>query len=943
MADYYYTAFISYRHLSPDQEIARKLHTMIETFPIPASLKQSSGRSKMGRVFRDQEELPLSKDLGSDIRNALDHSDWLIVICSPRYLESKWCMAELEYFISLGRRDHILTVLADGEPYESFPEQLRYEIVDGEKVEIEPLAADVRGADTAASLAKLKQEKLRVLAPMLGVNYDDLRQRARQRRNRMLALAMSAVILLLAGFLGYSLKKNGEITAERNSAQIAESKWLSQSAQEALDNGDKLLALLLALEAMPEDPADPDRPVVPEAVSALYSALVGGVADEYASLYEIDLEREGLIDANRAEIHIYRDNSSVMNVYDILTGERLEDKEKSQYYGRYTVENCLTDFEAEGLDVDGIAQLILMEGVEGHWDYKKYYLLLHDQTFSMNSLKDLPNVLYFYFSGAEDHILHTYETTKPHNRDYFNYHGGESMVDKVRNFGSSYDGRVIYAQEGRYIYFWDAASEEVLTVLSYLDFDSTYFCDSQISHDEPFVVFHTIGGSGYVYHYMTGEVTKLDSGLDTVDSVQLNADSKRVICLSKAGNCANIYLTATGDKVSAFTADFSVETAVYPQIDAWGYATDDSYIALMGDKKLKIYSQGTAGSNAVIAQVNDIVAHHGDYPVTFSADGNTLWTVDSRSGYSVAVVDSNTGELLWEYPTTIFMLQYLAQLDDRHMIDYGQDYYGNASTEENYDHALAVVFDTQTLEPVKEFRPVQVFQGDGETKTLEKFTLTEMQYDASGNRILFNGWASSLKDHAVFVYDYGSGEELWQINQRDYGKVLSAECGELTVRGMRGRFTDDFSEFLLYIQFEDDSNYYYPVFIERRDAETFELKERLRYRDHEAYEESEFYPLLAEPEKTPRFGDSAVSLEDGRLLDEEGNVLIDFGKDMTLLDSAPDGSQLAVTYYETGEHNEIGKILIVHSVDEQTLLDTAREILNGRELTDAQKQKYFLE
>ena len=62
-----YCAFISYRHQSPDQEIAKALHTAIETYGIPASIKKQTGKKRMGKVFRDQEELPLSANLGADI------------------------------------------------------------------------------------------------------------------------------------------------------------------------------------------------------------------------------------------------------------------------------------------------------------------------------------------------------------------------------------------------------------------------------------------------------------------------------------------------------------------------------------------------------------------------------------------------------------------------------------------------------------------------------------------------------------------------------------------------------------------------------------------------------------------------------------------------------------------------------------------------------------
>ena len=159
-----YCAFISYRHQSPDQEIAKALHTAIETYGIPASIKKQTGRKKMGKVFRDQEELPLSADLGADIEAALDKSEWFIAICSPRYLESRWCLREMEYFIARKGRERVLTVLVEGEPKDSFPEMVRYaENADGTVGEIEPLAADVRGATLGESVKRLKNEKLRLL------------------------------------------------------------------------------------------------------------------------------------------------------------------------------------------------------------------------------------------------------------------------------------------------------------------------------------------------------------------------------------------------------------------------------------------------------------------------------------------------------------------------------------------------------------------------------------------------------------------------------------------------------------------------------------------------------------------------------------------------------------------------------------------------------------
>ena len=328
-----YTAFISYRHLTPDEEVAKKLHTMIETFGVPAPLKRSLGIRNMGRVFRDQEELPLSSSLGDDIHQALEDSDWLICICSPRYLASRWCMEELRYFLSLGRADRVLTVLVEGEPDEAFPEALRYQTVDGVQVEKEPLAADVRAASLETILKKLKNEKLRILAPMLGVSYDDLRQRARRRKNRIIASVTAAAFLLLSGFLGYAIvknneiaKKNEEITAERNEALIAESKWLTKSANEALDAGDRMLALQLCLEALPSDFETPERPVTEETLETLRSAILSGTGDSlYHSVTTISIPGlEQVRGLENTVVCFSRDIDAYIAAYDMATGKEKE-------------------------------------------------------------------------------------------------------------------------------------------------------------------------------------------------------------------------------------------------------------------------------------------------------------------------------------------------------------------------------------------------------------------------------------------------------------------------------------------------------------------------------------------------------------------------------------------------------------------------------------------
>ena len=182
MEDLHYTAFISYRHRSPDDRIAKWLHTAIETYHIPAAIRKQTGLRKMGKCFRDAEELPLAPSLDAEIVRALDASDWLIAVCSPSYLESLWCRREVEYFVEHKGRDRVLIVLAGGTPPDCFPEILRVRYNErGELEDYQPLAAEARGETMKERFRKLKTEKFRLLAPMLGVGFDDLRRRARRR------------------------------------------------------------------------------------------------------------------------------------------------------------------------------------------------------------------------------------------------------------------------------------------------------------------------------------------------------------------------------------------------------------------------------------------------------------------------------------------------------------------------------------------------------------------------------------------------------------------------------------------------------------------------------------------------------------------------------------------------------------------------------------------
>ena len=249
-----YDVFISYRHEDLPKAVAAKLERMLE------GLKHPAIREKLGQdhitVFRDEDELPIDSDLTRSLQLALESSRYLAVILTPDYRESKYCLQEIQYFKELhgGSLSRVLVYLADGKPEDVIPEDLRWEIRDGVRVDVEPLWCDLRANSIRKSLRKLSsRDYLRIAAPVMGVAFDDLYQRRLRQQRMGASIAIAALTAVLCVITGFAIRT---YRAERRYLQNLTNTYAVQGTQ-SIASGDPQSALLYFSNALKLDRTDP--------------------------------------------------------------------------------------------------------------------------------------------------------------------------------------------------------------------------------------------------------------------------------------------------------------------------------------------------------------------------------------------------------------------------------------------------------------------------------------------------------------------------------------------------------------------------------------------------------------------------------------------------------------------------------------------------------------
>lgn len=260
-----YFAFISYSH--KDSELAKWLQHEFEYYKLPATLfeerkdlRKEDLPESFRPVFRDEDELA-GGELKPQISEALASSEYLIVVCSPNSAQSNYVDSEIKEFISLSpeNKRRIFPFIIDGEPHqdkghkanECFPPTILK--LSKDKTEpIELIAGDVKATGRDHAFVKILAGTLKEK----DIRFADLWDR----------------------YAVYKAEEERKQREQRDKLLIAQSRFLAEKANDLVEEGDSYTARLLALEALPKDLENPDRPYVTEAEIALRRALQSNTA-----------------------------------------------------------------------------------------------------------------------------------------------------------------------------------------------------------------------------------------------------------------------------------------------------------------------------------------------------------------------------------------------------------------------------------------------------------------------------------------------------------------------------------------------------------------------------------------------------------------------------------------------------------------------------------------
>ena len=310
-----YYAFISYKR--EDEKWAKWLQQRLEhyKFPVDIRKKHTDTPPFLRPIFRDKTDLngPILK---SSINSALDDSKYLIVVCSPNASMSEWVNKEIEYFIATRDIKYIIPFIIGGSPnasnpqIECFPSAIRNLSKDNEL-----LGINIQDTGKESAL-------VRTISRLTNISYDILWQRYHrsQKRRKNIIMAITLLIAVIMSIFTFALSQQNRLIQSKNTQLlINQSIAVSDVANRLLANGDTFTAAKLALEVMPSDILNPDRPYTSQAELALRNAtsINGGLfCGHTGRVYRANTSQDG-------KLLVSTSCDKTVKIWDATSGECL--------------------------------------------------------------------------------------------------------------------------------------------------------------------------------------------------------------------------------------------------------------------------------------------------------------------------------------------------------------------------------------------------------------------------------------------------------------------------------------------------------------------------------------------------------------------------------------------------------------------------------------------
>jgi WD40 repeat protein len=248
-----YRAFMSYSHAA-DDHIAPQLQKALSQFARPWR------RIRALRIFRDQTNLALNPHLWADIQQALDQSEFFILLASPEAAQSEWVRREIAYWLATRSPETLLMVLTKGEIIwdraagdfdwartTALPPTLSRVFAD------EPLYSDFRQTRTAVDLSLRNPDFLnrvaRIAATLHGQSLDELIGEDIDQHRKFRLFTRSVVTGLAALFVAVAVAS--WIAWQQRTIAVSRELAATSLVQVTMRPD---LGLLLALEAVATSP-----------------------------------------------------------------------------------------------------------------------------------------------------------------------------------------------------------------------------------------------------------------------------------------------------------------------------------------------------------------------------------------------------------------------------------------------------------------------------------------------------------------------------------------------------------------------------------------------------------------------------------------------------------------------------------------------------------------